>query len=77
MKRACPTAYAFPFDDPSSTYQCRNKDPGNSNTMGYTITFCPGNTLLTQNVGVTNSAVTGTPLELTLAAMLFHVLLLL
>jgi len=38
FKAACPTAYSFPFDDPTSTFQCRN---GNSNTTAYTITFCP------------------------------------
>ena len=43
MKEACPTSYVFPYDDPSSTFQCRNQDPsfGNKNTLGYTITFCP------------------------------------
>lgn len=43
MKRACPTAYVFPFDDASSTFQCQNMDPtfNNENTQNYTITFCP------------------------------------
>ena len=42
MKKACPTAYAFPFDDNSSTFQCKIEDPGsNTNAVNYTITFCP------------------------------------
>jgi hypothetical protein len=44
MKKACPTAYAYQYDDSSSTFQCGNKNPSsmNTNTVGYTITFCPG-----------------------------------
>jgi hypothetical protein len=38
-KAACPTSYSFPFDDPTSTFQCSNS--GTTNTVGYTITFCP------------------------------------
>lgn len=42
MKRACPTSYVFPFDDKSSTFQCKNQvGPENTNGVGYTITFCP------------------------------------
>jgi Thaumatin family len=37
FKAACPTAYSFPYDDPTSSFQCSS---GTSNTMGYTITFC-------------------------------------
>ncbi len=37
FKQACPTAYSFPFDDPTSSFQCSS---GTTNTMGYTITFC-------------------------------------
>ncbi|MFV8751584.1 thaumatin family protein [Nannocystaceae bacterium ST9] len=39
FKRACPTAYSFPFDDPTSTFTCRTS--GASNRVDYTITFCP------------------------------------
>lgn len=38
FKKACPTAYSFPFDDPTSLFQCST---GTNNTMSYTITFCP------------------------------------
>lgn len=42
MKKACPTAYAWPFDDKSSSFGC--SDIGGSrkvNQVDYTITFCP------------------------------------
>ncbi|CBJ30709.1 thaumatin-domain containing protein [Ectocarpus siliculosus] len=46
LKRACPTAYCFPYDDHSSTFVCRNEDENNDhdgkNSMSYTIEFCPG-----------------------------------
>lgn len=32
FKTACPTAYSYPYDDPSSTFTCQGAD--------YTITFC-------------------------------------
>lgn len=42
MKRACPTAYSWPYDDKASSFGC--DDIGGSNTtnsVNYTITFCP------------------------------------
>jgi hypothetical protein len=33
FKDACPTAYSFPYDDPTSTFTCKGDD--------YVITFCP------------------------------------
>ncbi|TDI90562.1 MAG: hypothetical protein E2O72_03855, partial [Candidatus Dadabacteria bacterium] len=39
FKQACPAAYSFPFDDPTSTFQCTGT--GSTNTLGYDITFCP------------------------------------
>ena len=39
LKRACPSAYSFPFDDVTSTYQCHS--PGTENLLGYKITFLP------------------------------------
>lgn len=33
FKSACPTAYSYAYDDPTSTFTCSNAD--------YTITFCP------------------------------------
>ena len=39
FKEACPAAYSFPFDDPTSTFQCTGT--GSTNTLGYDITFCP------------------------------------
>lgn len=40
LKKACPSAYVYPYDDKSSTYTC-NAMSGNQNTVSYTITFCP------------------------------------
>ncbi len=38
FKTACPTAYSFPDDDPTSTFNCKaTADPG----AGYEVTFCP------------------------------------
>lgn len=37
LKQACPTAYSYPFDDPTSTFQCRAQ--GATNLLGYTIEF--------------------------------------
>ncbi|MCO5573804.1 hypothetical protein L7F22_027579 [Adiantum nelumboides] len=34
FKSACPTAYSYAYDDPSSTFTC-------GGAAGYTITFCP------------------------------------
>lgn len=41
LKRACPTAYTYPYDDMSSTFTCRREENG-INNVNYTITFCPG-----------------------------------
>lgn len=38
MKQACPTAYSFPFDDPTSTFTCTSNGSANE-TPGYTVTF--------------------------------------
>jgi hypothetical protein len=53
LKKACPSAYTYPFDDKSSTFSCTNTIPGEPNSVGYTITFCQGNTGLpaTKNEG--------------------------
>ena len=51
IKKACPTVYTYPFDDPSSTYTCNSG--GGQNNANYTITFCPnggGNPPLTHAV---------------------------
>lgn len=37
MKQACPTSYAYPYDDKASSFQCSA-----SEATEYTITFCPG-----------------------------------
>jgi hypothetical protein len=34
FKTACPTAYSFPYDDPTSTFTCMGLND-------YTVTFCP------------------------------------
>ena len=42
LKKACPTAYTYPFDDMSSTFICKNIKNG-KNTVNYEIVFCPDN----------------------------------
>jgi len=37
LKMACPTCYSYPFDDPTSTFQCRST--GSANMLGYKVTF--------------------------------------
>jgi hypothetical protein len=38
FKDACPTAYSFPFDDPTSTFTCRGRSSGD---VDYIVAFCP------------------------------------
>jgi hypothetical protein len=38
FKDACPTAYSFPYDDPTSTFTCAGTS---TRDVDYTITFCP------------------------------------
>lgn len=38
FKDACPTAYSFPYDDPTSTFTCQGRPDKN---VDYDITFCP------------------------------------
>jgi hypothetical protein len=37
LKTACPTCYSYPFDDPTSTFQCQLK--GSKNLLGYKVVF--------------------------------------
>jgi len=37
LKKACPTAYTYAYDDSTSTFTCQS--PGKLNEVGYTITF--------------------------------------
>jgi hypothetical protein len=37
LKRACPTAYSYPYDDPTSTFQCRDRNT--TNMLGYHVGF--------------------------------------
>jgi hypothetical protein len=40
FKQYNPRAYSFAYNDPTSTFMCKNKD---ANTLtSYTVTFCPG-----------------------------------
>jgi hypothetical protein len=41
LKRACPSAYSYPYDDHSSTYVCAALDEQKVNSVQYSITFCP------------------------------------
>jgi len=47
FKQACPAAYSFPFDDPTSTFQCLGS--GSTSPLGYNITFCPSQQGLMEN----------------------------
>ncbi|MEM7170468.1 MAG: thaumatin family protein, partial [Pseudomonadota bacterium] len=38
FKQACPNAYSYQFDDPSSDFTCANPDMGKN---AYQVTFCP------------------------------------
>lgn len=42
LKSACPSIYTYQFDDATSGFGCSNNLPGEPNSVGYTITFCPG-----------------------------------
>ncbi|CDW89125.1 UNKNOWN [Stylonychia lemnae] len=42
MKKACPTAYTYPYDDISSTFTCQHMN-GSVNIVDYQVTFCPQN----------------------------------
>ncbi|MDQ5921974.1 MAG: hypothetical protein QG673_2033 [Pseudomonadota bacterium] len=42
LKETCPTCYTYPYDDPSSTFQC-NATPTGNNMLNYTITYGNGN----------------------------------
>src|SRR3990167_8330985 len=44
LKLACPTAYSYPFDDPSSSFNCDNSDAAMTQAvaMDFEIVFCPG-----------------------------------
>jgi hypothetical protein len=37
LKEACPSAYSYPYDDFTSTYQCKGQ--GSTNLIGYSIQF--------------------------------------
>jgi hypothetical protein len=37
LKQACPSAYSYPFDDFTSTFECQAQ--GATNMLGYTVTF--------------------------------------
>jgi len=39
FKTACPTAYSYQFDDPTSTFNCDSTPTQNS--VNYNVTFCP------------------------------------
>ncbi len=43
MKTACPSVYTYQFDDATSLFNCTNNLPNSSNSVGYTVTFCEGN----------------------------------
>ena len=38
LKQGCPTAYTYPFDDPTSTFNCST---AGANMMNYEVTFLP------------------------------------
>ncbi|MFI4918664.1 MAG: thaumatin family protein [Legionellales bacterium] len=42
FKAACPTAYSFPFDDPSSSFTCTENASGKPLNTDYQVVYCPG-----------------------------------
>jgi len=38
VKNACPSAYSYPYDDPTSTFSCQSAST--TNLTGYVISFC-------------------------------------
>ena len=44
MKLACPTGYAYPFDDPSVSFSCNYSDAAQSvaEAMDFEVVYCPG-----------------------------------
>jgi hypothetical protein len=41
LKKACPSAYSYQFDDATSTFTCSTVPNTTINATNYTITFCP------------------------------------
>lgn len=39
LKKACPTCYTYPYDDKSSTFQCRSSSTSGANTVVYEVVF--------------------------------------
>jgi hypothetical protein len=52
LKAACPSDYTYTFDDPTSGFSCTNNLPGASNSVGYTVTFCPATGASTFDTGL-------------------------
>lgn len=42
LKQSCPSCYAYPFDDKSSSFTCSNGTTSTNNTEAYTVEYCPG-----------------------------------
>ena len=61
MKKACPSAYVYPFDDQSSKFSCTNGTQSGANSTSYVITFCAGNSGLPS--GSTIDGRTNPPLQ--------------
>lgn len=52
VKKACPTAYSYQYDDPSSSFQCTVTNSGATQIVtNYQVTFCPGGATITNPVG--------------------------
>jgi hypothetical protein len=50
LKKACPSVYTYPFDDKTSGFSCSNNLPSSPNSVGYTVTFCAGNSGLPSGI---------------------------
>ncbi|WLE96205.1 MAG: thaumatin family protein [Candidatus Electrothrix communis] len=44
VKKMCPTAYSYPFDDKTSTFKCSTPMGKHGNAVNYSINFCPSGT---------------------------------
>lgn len=52
VKQACPTAYSYQYDDPSSSFQCTVTNSAATQIVtNYQVTFCPGGATITNPVG--------------------------
>ena len=65
FKAACPTAYSYQFDDPTSTFTCAENG---GQKVNYTISFCPLSTPTTSAPTTTTATTTSNPSSTTITS---------